>query len=110
MGYGSVNYETAGKWMSLAVWAEKEYQHWEKHNPEPHHSDYYYTMFLRQIAVEALNRGFSLRAGHRAYAVQDLLRAIAPNDTNLQAAFLRIDHDQWLTPQGARPSRRKSNG
>lgn len=102
LDYGSVE-----KWMSLAVWAAEEYQHWEKQNPEPHHSDYYYTQFFRKVAVEALNRGFSLRAGDRAYAVGRLLTAIAPQDAQLLSAYTRIDKELWLTPPGARPDRRK---
>lgn len=104
----TLDYDSVAKWVSLTAWATKEYEHWEKNNPEPHHSDYYYTMFLRQVATEALNRGFSLRAGYRADAVREVLKAIAPTNDEVLAAFDRIDKESWLTPPGVRKERNQA--
>lgn len=100
LDYGSVE-----KWMSLTVWATRVHRSWDANTFHPR-TDAQYTNFFHEIAVEALNMGFSLRAGYRSWAVGDMLRAIAPQDTDLYAAFLRIDKETWLTKPG---ERRKSH-
>jgi hypothetical protein len=61
---------------------------------------------LQNIAVEALNRGFSLRTGHRASVVHELLQAITPDNREMLFAFYRIKCEDCLTPPGAKPTRK----
>lgn len=101
----TLDYGSVGNWMSLAVWAAEAYTHWDPHPFQPP-SDEEYTTFFHKIAEEALNRAFSLRSGDRAWAVVKLLQAIAPHDEHMRAAFHRINKELWLTPPGARPTRK----
>jgi len=99
----TLDYDSCAKWMSLSVWAVVRYQQLEATLPVTQWTDDgLRTLFFHEIAVEALNRGFSLRAGYRSWAVGDLLRAIAPADIELYAAYLRIDKETWLTRPGER--------
>jgi hypothetical protein len=101
----TLDYDSVANWMSLAVWAAREYRIIDL---PPYATDEDYTEFFHEIAVEALNRGFSLRAGDRADAIGRLLNAIAPQDSKLLSAYTRIDRESWLTTPGQRPSGSKT--
>lgn len=111
MSNGTLTYGSVDKWMSLAVWASRFYYTWNANTFYPR-EDEKYTELFHAIAVEALNRGFSLRVGYRDWAVRDLLRAIAFNPdeaAELLDAFDRIDRETWLTPVGAKPDRKSKD-
>lgn len=103
----TLDYDSCAKWMSLSVWAAERYRQWKMDDPGTHWTgavteEEEYTAFFHEIAVEALNRGFSLRTGYRSYAVFDLLKAIAPIDVMMHYAFSRTDNESWLTAPGKR--------
>lgn len=104
----TLDYDSVASWMSLAVWASKRYEQWSDALPQEGWSDEgLCLLFFHEIALEALNRGFSLRAGHRRWAVARLLKAIAPENTALLTTFYRVDKEEWLTPTGARLRRKE---
>lgn len=101
----TLDYGSVGKWMSLALRTENLYREWLEKHPYGNRTDEDFVEFFHQIAVDALDNAFSLRAGHRSWAVYELLKAIAPDDSGLHVAFYRIDRETWLTPPGAKPKR-----
>lgn len=101
----TLDYDSCARWMSLAVWAAARYQQYKDKVPSGWTDEGLYTLFFHEIAVEALNRGFSLRAGNRAYEVRRMLYAIAPLDMHMRTAFDRIDRETWLTRPGERGKR-----
>lgn len=115
----TLDYQSVERWMSLAVWASEVYVNWPDYvsadttategQVTDLSTDEGARLFFSTIAVEALNRGFSLRAGDRAWAVDRLLKAIAPGNDDLLKAYYRIDKESWLTPPGAKPNKKRSN-
>lgn len=115
----TLTYSSAENWMALAVWAAKHLKLWEtdinKHVLVGEDKEPEWLMpvdepnlpvcraFFAEIAEEALERAFSLRAGDRVWGFKRLLKAIDPDDNyKFIVAFDQLDRESWLTPVGAR--------
>lgn len=113
----TLDYSSVKNWMSLSAWVVGVYKNWPDYvsadvEEDPDlATDDGKRVFFNTIAKEALERGFSLRAGNRIDGFAHLLQVLDEDfgDDHLVKAYYRIDRESWLTPAGARGKRKHNH-